>query len=230
MTGKNEQPEPTMEEILASIRRIISEENDESGASESGAQAAAPSNGKSAMAAQETAFPIESKEDVLELTEVVEEDIDLGEAEEIDFDMELEQDVEDIADAGNQSEYAETKSAEKPQSAFAASVETEVHDDLIRDIGEKIAASGSDWTEPVDPSDEKDAIMGEASSAQARAAFQGLSDLLVAGYQGSDNTLESMVRQMLKPMLQSWLDQHLPEIVERAVAREIARLSRAKRI
>lgn len=227
MTGKNEQSEPTMEEILASIRRIISEENDESAP-----PSAASGDGKPAAVAPEPALSAEAREDVLELTEVVEEDIDLGEAEDIDFDMESEQDVENSADADSDPGfYAEPKAEEEePESVFAAATESEVRDNLIRDIGEKIVNSGSDWTEPVDPADEADAIMGEAASAQARSAFQGLSDLLVAGYQGADNTLEAMVRRMLKPMLQSWLDQHLPDIVERAVAREIARLSRSKRM
>lgn len=40
---------------------------------------------------------------------------------------------------------------------------------------------------------------------------------------GADKTLEDIVREMLRPMLQSWLDDRLPPLVERLVRAEIAR-------
>jgi len=40
-----------------------------------------------------------------------------------------------------------------------------------------------------------------------------------------DVTLEALVRSMLQPMLADWLDKNLPDIVERAVQAEIRRLS-----
>lgn len=39
-----------------------------------------------------------------------------------------------------------------------------------------------------------------------------------------DKTLEDIVRELLQPLLQTWLDEHLPEIVERLVREEIARV------
>lgn len=39
-------------------------------------------------------------------------------------------------------------------------------------------------------------------------------------------TIDGMMRDMLRPMLKSWLDEHLPAVVERMVEREIARISR----
>lgn len=39
-------------------------------------------------------------------------------------------------------------------------------------------------------------------------------------------TIEDMVKEMLRPMLKEWLDKNLPSIVERLVEREISRLSR----
>ena len=36
-------------------------------------------------------------------------------------------------------------------------------------------------------------------------------------------SLEDIVRDLLRPMLQTWLDQHLPEIIERLAQTEIAR-------
>ncbi len=43
---------------------------------------------------------------------------------------------------------------------------------------------------------------------------------------GSGKTVEDMVREMLRPMLQEWLDRNLPQMVERLVEKEIVRLTR----
>lgn len=47
--------------------------------------------------------------------------------------------------------------------------------------------------------------------------------LLVGGHQ---QTIEDLVKDMLRPMLKDWLDRNLPGIVERYVEREIVRLTR----
>lgn len=39
-------------------------------------------------------------------------------------------------------------------------------------------------------------------------------------------TIDGMMRDMLRPMLKAWLDEHLPSVVERMVEKEIARISR----
>lgn len=39
-------------------------------------------------------------------------------------------------------------------------------------------------------------------------------------------TLEDMTRELLRPMLKTWLDQNLPGIIERMVAKEIEKISR----
>jgi len=43
---------------------------------------------------------------------------------------------------------------------------------------------------------------------------------------GSNVTIEEMMRDMLRPMLKEWLDENLPSVVERMVEKEIARISR----
>jgi cell pole-organizing protein PopZ len=43
---------------------------------------------------------------------------------------------------------------------------------------------------------------------------------------GSGQTIEDLVKEMLRPMLKEWLDTNLPPMVERYVEREIARLTR----
>jgi cell pole-organizing protein PopZ len=70
------------------------------------------------------------------------------------------------------------------------------------------------------------ALVSERTEAAASQSLSTLSALIVRNYEGAENTLEGLVREMLKPMLREWLDANLPEIVESTVAREIARLTR----
>jgi hypothetical protein len=46
---------------------------------------------------------------------------------------------------------------------------------------------------------------------------------------GSNVTIEDMMREMLRPMLKEWLDENLPAVVERMVEQEIARVARGGR-
>ena len=74
-------------------------------------------------------------------------------------------------------------------------------------------------------------IVSTATSGAAAAAFAQLGTLprdrrveRELPLRGAERTLEGIVREMLRPMLQSWLDEHLPGIVERLVREEIARV------
>jgi cell pole-organizing protein PopZ len=75
-------------------------------------------------------------------------------------------------------------------------------------------------------------IVSAATSGAVAAAFAQLGALprerrneteLPLG--GVERTLEEIVREMLRPLLQAWLDGHLPGIVERLVREEIARVA-----
>lgn len=69
------------------------------------------------------------------------------------------------------------------------------------------------------------AIISPVATAASRHAFESLSSLVVKPEVHGSDTLEGMVRDMLRPMMKEWLDARLPEIVESMVAREIARIS-----
>ncbi|NJC32749.1 hypothetical protein GGR88_000223 [Sphingomonas jejuensis] len=74
------------------------------------------------------------------------------------------------------------------------------------------------------------AVDGEAelvSSQAAAASRQSLASLsrLVVKEAGGDVTLEALVRDMLRPMLAEWLDKNLPATVERLVQAEIRRIA-----
>lgn len=74
------------------------------------------------------------------------------------------------------------------------------------------------------PSD--DALVGEPAAAKAAGALGKLMGSMMVQ---SGVTLDDVVREMLKPMLKDWLDANLPQIVETEVAREIERIRRMAR-
>lgn len=68
-------------------------------------------------------------------------------------------------------------------------------------------------------------ILSGASALASRNAFAALSQLQVRTDEAKPNTLEGLVADMLRPMLTDWLDRELPAIVERLVSDEIKRVS-----
>lgn len=72
----------------------------------------------------------------------------------------------------------------------------------------------------------KDKIVSVESEVAARTSLAALSSMVVkSSEQGEGHTLEGLVRDMLRPMLKEWLDANLPTMVEGMVAREIARIT-----
>jgi cell pole-organizing protein PopZ len=66
------------------------------------------------------------------------------------------------------------------------------------------------------------------SAATAAAVESALSTLARTAPVQNGRSLEDLVREMLRPMLKSWLDDNLPSMVERLVRAEIERVSRAR--
>ena len=81
-------------------------------------------------------------------------------------------------------------------------------------------------TQPLPEASADDGLLSQTTAAVASQSLSALSGLVVRNYDGADNTLEALVREMLRPMLREWLDAHLPELVERIVAREVERITR----
>jgi cell pole-organizing protein PopZ len=175
--------EPSMEEIIASISRIITEDNKP-------AEASRP-------------VPLE-KSDILELTDVVNEDGSISRLKPA---------------AGAPGRIVTGSEGEvKPATTQTTSA-----------VGpEPPQAQGGTQTKPEQG---RERFLSSATSGAAAAAFAQLGALprerrkqgeLALG--GVDRTLEDVVRELLAPLLQTWLDQHLPGIVERLVREEIARV------
>ncbi|AMS42248.1 PopZ family protein [Aminobacter aminovorans] len=69
----------------------------------------------------------------------------------------------------------------------------------------------------------KPAIISEQTGRQISAAFGELNDAYAAR---SRKSFDDIATEMLRPMLQDWLDNNLPTLVERLVREEIERVAR----
>jgi hypothetical protein len=69
-------------------------------------------------------------------------------------------------------------------------------------------------------------LMSSATSAAVDSAFNTLAHTVLVH---NARTLEDLVKEMLQPLLKSWLDDNLPGLVERLVRAEIERVSRGRR-
>lgn len=209
----NAEQEPTMEEILASIRRIINEDEEEAQPAEAEAGSAdEPDSSDMSEAEPEAEAPAADDfgddDDILELTERVEEENDGG-TDPVSISDDLM-----IVDREEESEpepEPEPESEPEPEPQFEAEPEPEPA---------QPAAAAT-------PADEED-LLGDMQASAASSAFAALSEnLRVSSDQGL--TLEGIVREMLRPMLKQWLDENLPSIVEEKVQAEIERVARRRR-
>jgi cell pole-organizing protein PopZ len=80
---------------------------------------------------------------------------------------------------------------------------------------------------PPAPRDERDdrSLISAATTAAVDSAFNTLAQTVLVQ---NGRTLEDLVREMLRPMLKTWLDDNLPGMVERLVRAEIERVSRGR--
>jgi uncharacterized protein len=184
MSEAKGQHEPSMEEILASIRRIIAEDGD----------TAAPAE----KAAPEKAAKRE--EEVLELTEVVEEDgsvvsLSAGGAKKPAPEPPLKR-------AAEPPPPPEPEPEPEPEPVRTP----ELDDDRL--VSQTTAAASM-------------AALSQLSALTAQRPQ--ISDLPLGD---ASRTLLDVVRELLRPMLKDWLDHNLPPLVERLVQEEIRRVSK----
>jgi cell pole-organizing protein PopZ len=188
--------EPSMEDILASIKRIIAEDSEAVGAR-------APRLRKEAMAAvaaspviaavrEEPPAPIEAPAPV-EVEPPVEVEASAPAETPI---PEISNDVLELT-----SPMPEAATAKEPAAVLAAA--------------NAIPLNGA----------ATDGLLSSPAALASRNAFAALTQLQVRSETGQENTLEGLVSDMLRPMLREWLDRELPALVERLVSAEVARLS-----
>lgn len=193
MTDGKAQQEPTMEEILASIRRIISEDEQQQAAEKPAANGSAPA-----------AAPAPA-DDVLELTEVVNDDGSVSSLKKAEPPAEPEPEPEPFPEPSFEPEPEAPAFARAEASAPEGDGGSSEFDLLSERAASSAAASFAD-------------LLGSVSGARSMHLGNGA------------KTLEDLVKELLRPMLKDWLDRNLPPLVERLVAREIAKIAgRAER-
>jgi hypothetical protein len=79
---------------------------------------------------------------------------------------------------------------------------------------------------PETPAPPQQQILSHSTVSAVESAFNTLAHTVLSN---NARTLEDLVKEMLRPMLKSWLDDNLPGLVERIVKAEIERVSRGGR-
>jgi uncharacterized protein len=75
------------------------------------------------------------------------------------------------------------------------------------------------------PIPDAEALLSATTHSAVDSAFNTLAHTVLVQ---NARTLEDLVREMLRPMLKNWLDDNLPGLVERLVRAEIERVSRGR--
>ena len=100
------------------------------------------------------------------------------------------------------------------------------------DRSEVVAAPGSDDEQEfrhvradLQRPDLQRPLLSSATSTAVNSAFNALAQTVLVQ---NARTLEDLVKEMLRPLLKTWLDDNLPGLVERLVRAEIERVSRGR--
>lgn len=236
MTQPAKSQEPSMEEILASIRRIIADD-DASKAPAKPAEAVKPAPRGSVSSSRAAAAP--EPEPGLEpdpMSSAVE-----AESEGLADSGLQDPDILDLTESMANPSVAESA----PEPSSLAAVESFPHS---QDAEPEPVAF--DEPEPEQPSfapapapspkpqrndeqaqvgipgvSERGQLLSNATAAAVDSAFNALAQTVLMN---NARTLEDLVREMLRPMLKTWLDDNLPRLVERLVRGEIERVARGR--
>lgn len=239
MTRAGSAAEPSMEEILASIRRIISDgdegsEREGDSTMNQAVPADAPpaphrpaeiASGVSPAQADSLGRPPEetknnsAEDEVFELTD----------------EMLAEMPGEETS-VGVASPEVAPQPATNPEAGHSGSplsgmqpVEPKQPDLTFADVSPNSGSAKQTATplekEPAAASAGNDHLLSPAADAQVTAAFNHLASTILMK---DARTLDDLVQDMLRPMLKEWLDDNLPQLVERLVREEIQRVSRGR--
>jgi cell pole-organizing protein PopZ len=209
MAGKPEQ-EPSIEEILASIRQIISDDDEPKVTSDVDVSAKAEPARESDLTLKGEADTSSSFADVLDLTAPIEEPRESG---------------LDLSNAPEEKFTIPVATPEPKQESKFASIDIDLSEHV-----EAPRVSNLDLSESNDDSDSIFTTMAATATTQAFSRL--MSNIPVERdenktlYADGRITLEDIVKDMLRPMLREWINDNVPTIVERLVAKELEKLSR----
>jgi uncharacterized protein len=239
MTQPAKVQEPSMEEILASIRRIIADDEAKPPAAEKAAAPAAkpaaaapaakppvmndipPSAIPAAQAAAAKVVPPPAKPapPPAPAASNSQDDIDamLAGLDEVTSEAEIR------PPAPEPEVFELTDDMALPEPASFQKVEPD--DDLEFTEAARAAQRQPAYEPPVESAPPQQ-ILSRSTVSAVESAFNSLANTVLSN---NARTLEDLVKEMLRPMLKSWLDDNLPGLVERIVKAEIERVSRGSR-
>jgi cell pole-organizing protein PopZ len=200
--------EPSMEEILASIRRIIAEDDSEKPARRPPETASVELNPDAAAASPETERAVDAPPRESPAARIGA--------------------LSASAKAARSStvlDLTESMAPSAPRSA-APVVESSLASPPPATMDHAVANEAVSVSQSSGPRDDtRGELMSSTTSAAVDSAFNALAQTVLVQ---NARTLEDLVREMLRPMLKVWLDDNLPGMVERLVRAEIERVSRGR--
>jgi cell pole-organizing protein PopZ len=205
MTQPAKSQEPSMEEILASIRRIIADDD----ANKTPPRAPDPPRAETPPMPSQPSYATPPNPH---------------------FEVESEPIAEEPRAVADQSsdilDLTESMAAPMPQpSAAEAPASPPAQFRTIDGSSDVGFDEATERPAPPPPPQERAALVSSATSAAVDSAFSALAQTVLVQ---NARTLEDLVREMLRPLLKSWLDDNLPGLVERLVRAEIERVSRGR--
>jgi uncharacterized protein len=252
MTQPAKVQEPSMEEILASIRRIIADDEAKPASAEKAASAEKPASPpaaakpapstkpamkdippsaiapapKPAAAAKPAPEPVVSnnQDDIDAMLASLDAATPVADIRPAQPEAEPEADVFELTD-----EMAlPDPTPAAPQAASFHKIDPQ--DDL--EFAESAAARALHRQPAYEPppfasapAQPQQQILSHSTVSAVESAFNSLANTVLSN---NARTLEDLVKEMLRPMLKSWLDDNLPGLVERIVKAEIERVSRGR--
>jgi uncharacterized protein len=226
MTQPAKSQEPSMEEILASIRRIIADDD----ANKTAPRPAEPP--PQAVAPAPAARPAPPPQAPPPPPRVAPPEPSIDEAVAADPEpmAEVEDQASDILDLTEQMEAPMPAPAPKAAAqfrtidgSFDVSYDEEKPAPPMPESPRR--AFASDDSPPPRIEERSNQLLSGVTSAAVDSAFNTLAQTVLVQ---NARTLEDLVREMLRPMLKAWLDDNLPGMVERLVRAEIERVSRGR--
>ncbi len=198
----NPQHEPTMEEILASIRKIISEDAPEGGAPAAEAAVAEPAPAPVQAPVQETI-----QDDVLELTQEV---------------VETPAPPPEPVPAPAEDLVFETVA---PVAAPASDIFSDHTRKSIEDAFDSIPDEPEPAPAPARPAAPIAPVDGSSVETVFERAVRESFEPVLNKYL-SDNS--AAVIERMKPLIREWMDEHFPPLLEGAVRAEVERVVKAR--
>lgn len=208
------QQEPSMEEILASIRKIIADDDKSPASAPTQVIDATPEadEGSSQDDIDALLAAFDAQNDaVAEMTDPQEDVLEL----------EPEEDVLELADMDDEISHKGMDDIE-----FREVMEEDVAPAPVMAAKPAMSSVAMDTAASSMMMMDQD-ILSSRTGAAVQNAFQSLAHTILTQ---NARTLEDLVAEMLRPMLKNWLDDNLPTLVERLIRAEIERIARGGRV